>query len=36
MTETLTREDLSLLNAIVGESITPIDPPAARERLART
>jgi anti-sigma factor ChrR (cupin superfamily) len=29
MTETLTREDLSLLNAIVGESITPIAPPDA-------
>jgi predicted ChrR family anti-sigma factor len=29
MTDTLTREDLSFLNAIVGESITPIDPPAA-------
>jgi putative transcriptional regulator len=29
MTETLTREDLSILNAIVAESITPIDPPAA-------
>src|SRR5260370_41212393 len=29
MTETLTREDLSILNAIVGELITPIDPPAS-------
>lgn len=29
MTETLTREDLTLLNAIVSSSIDPIDPPAA-------
>jgi anti-sigma factor ChrR (cupin superfamily) len=29
MTETLTREDLSILNAIVAESIDPVDPPAA-------
>ncbi len=29
MTETLTREDVSLLNAIVAESIDPIAPPAA-------
>ncbi|HXH40809.1 MAG TPA: cupin domain-containing protein [Thermoanaerobaculia bacterium] len=29
MTETLTREDLAVLNAIVAESIEPIAPPAA-------
>jgi anti-sigma factor ChrR (cupin superfamily) len=29
MTETLTREDLTLLNAIVASAIEPIDPPAA-------
>lgn len=29
MTETLTREDLSLLDAIVASAIEPVDPPAA-------
>jgi len=29
MTETLTREDMHLLSAIVAEAIEPIDPPAA-------
>jgi anti-sigma factor ChrR (cupin superfamily) len=29
MTETLSREDLTLLNAMVSSSIDPIDPPAA-------
>lgn len=29
MTETLTREDLALLNTIVASAIDPIDPPAA-------
>ena len=29
MTETLSREDLTLLNALVSSSIAPIDPPAA-------
>src|SRR5205814_10648934 len=34
MTETLTREDLALLNAIVAESIDPIaPPPSLRDRI---
>jgi predicted ChrR family anti-sigma factor len=34
MTETLTREDLNLLSAVVAESIEPVDPPQAlRDRI---